>query len=146
MLCRHSQCWWVFLFVEGTGMQVHVVILSTAGKTRCNTIAFLADALTGCIFSRVSFWRQWPIWIHRPNLAHAVAGLNLKPELGSKKQKIDLLTWLYLESCCSEYWESTKYCHRQNVSTQRISLNLLPFNINHSLLIQTLRKDRKTND
>lgn len=95
----------------------------------CSTIAFLADALNGWIFSWVSLWCQWPVWIHRSNLAYAVAGLTLKPELRSRKQKAHLLTWLYLESCCSEYWKSTKYYHRQNVSTQGISLNLLQFNI-----------------
>lgn len=107
----------------------NVDILSTAAKTSCSTIAFLADALNGWIFSWVSLWCQWPVWIHRSNLAYAVAGLTLKPELGSRKQKAHLLTWLYLESCCSEYWKSTKYYHRQNVSTQGISLNLLQFNI-----------------
>lgn len=66
---------------------------------------------------------MWPVWIHSLKLTYAVVGVSLQPELGSRKQKVDLLTWLCSE-ICSEYCKGTKYCycHRQNISTLGISL------------------------
>lgn len=91
-------------------------------------MAFLAAALN--FFSSVLLAS---VWIRSLKLACGVAdsaGLNLKPDLGSRKQKAGLFTWKYLEIFQNN--EETRSIYlRQNVSTQGISLKLLSFNISH---------------